>query len=162
MSLAMLRHLPSYPSGVYRLVSRARPGPILATITEFGWFAGYINGRAVNDKQTFLLAAGQALDFPSYYGRNWDGFEEMVNDLSWLGLDTHSQTSTAEGEPSNAGCALLYDHAHTFAAHDSHAWHTALDILQGAAVRWQQRGIPFYVLLRHNRYWNRQVPRLAA
>jgi hypothetical protein len=166
MSLALLRTLPLYPSvypsGVYRFVSRARPAPILATITEFGWHAGYIDGRLVMDKQTFLLAAGQAFAFPTYYGRNWDAFEEMVNDLSWLGLYAHSQTAGSQDEAGFSGCAILYDDAHRFAAQQPVDWHTALAILQSAAARWQHDGMPFYVLLRHNRHFNRHVPRLTA
>lgn len=166
MSITVLQALPTYPAGVYRLVSRTRPGPILATITEFGWYAAYIDGRLVLDKETFLLAAGQALGFPAYYGRNWDAFEEMVNDLAWLGLDSMGDaahyTADTGGHAQYRGCAILYDYAHRFAASQPAAWQTALAIMQGAAQRWQQEGVPFYLLLRHNRHFNRQVPRLVA
>ena len=67
--------------------------------------------------QTFLLAAGQALAFPGYYGRNWDAFEEMVNDLSWLPA---------------AGYVILYDYVYRFAAAQPEAWQVALAILQSA------------------------------
>ncbi len=162
MTLATLRALPTVPPGIYRYVSRARAAPILATITDFGWYAGYIDGRLVDDKQTFLLAAGRALAFPAYYGNNWDAFEEMVHDLSWLGLETTQHAGIPAGTQVYKGCAILYDHAHRFAAQEPEAWQTALDILRGAISRWQEVGVPFYVLLRHNRHWNRQVPRLAA
>jgi hypothetical protein len=135
------------PSGVYRLVSRARPAPILETITDRGWFAGYINGKMVDDKATFLTAAGQALAFPDYYGRNWDAFEEMVNDLSWIPA---------------AGCVILYDYVYRFAAAQPDSMQTALAILQSASSHWQREGIPFYVLLRHTWRWHRHVPKLAA
>jgi hypothetical protein len=135
------------PSGVYRLVSRARPAPILETITDRGWFAGYINGKMVDDKTTFLTAAGQALAFPDYYGRNWDAFEEMVNDLSWIPA---------------AGYVILYDYVYRFAAAQPDAMQTALAILQSASSRWQREGIPFYVLLRHTWHWHRHLPKLAA
>jgi hypothetical protein len=142
-----LLNTPAYPPGIYRLTSRAHPRAILATITDWRWYAGYINGSVVNDKQTFLLAAGQALAFPSYYGRNWDAFEEMVNDLSWI----HA-----------AGTLLLYDRVYRFAASQPAEWQTALLILQSACARWQHEGFPFYVLLRHNWHWNRHLPKLAA
>lgn len=148
-SLAPLHLLttPAYPPGVYRLVSRTSPGPILETITDWGWYAGYINGMAVADKPTFLVAAGQALAFPEYYGRNWDAFEEMVNDLSWI---------------RSAGYLILYDYVYHFAAAQPEAMQTALAIFQSAARNWQREGIPFYVLLRHNWRWNRHLPKLAA
>jgi Barstar (barnase inhibitor) len=162
MSLAALHSLPAHPPGVYRFISRVRPGPILATITDFGWHAGYIEGGLVTDKQTFLFAAGQAFEFPTYYGRNWDAFEEMVNDLSWLGLRAAGREELFQNSTGSAGSLLLYDHVHRFAATQPEEWSTALAILQSAAKGWQRDGIPFYVLLRHNRFWNRQVPSLVA
>ena len=143
------------PSGVYCINCRARPASILATITDFGWHTGYIEGWLVNDKQTFLLAIGQALAFPTYYGRNWDAFEEMVNDLSWL-------TLRSSGQDKSKGCILLYDEAHRFATAQPREWQIALAILQSASTRWQQEGIAFYVLLNQNRHWNRYIPRLRS
>jgi hypothetical protein len=142
-----LLNAPAQPPGVYRFINRARPAPILATLTDLEWYASYINGRTVHDKETFLVAAGQAFAFPEYYGRNWDAFEEMVNDLSWIRA---------------AGYLLLYDDVYRFAAAQPQAWQTALSILQSACMNWQRAGIPFYVLLRHNGRWNRNLPKLAA
>ncbi len=142
-----LLNTPAYPPGVYRFASRPRPGPILATITDWGWYAGYINGKKVDDKQTFLMAAGQAFAFPEYYGRNWDAFEEMVNDLNWVAA---------------IGYFVLYDDVYRFAAAQPEDWQTALSIFESACGNWQREGIPFYVLLRHNWLWNRQLPKLTA
>ena len=135
------------PCGVYRLISRTHPTPILTMITDWGWHAGYINGNAVEDKAQFLRAAGEAWMFPPYYGHNWDAFEEMVNDLSWLEA---------------AGTVVLYDRVHRLAATQPDAWRIALSILQAAAGTWQREGRPFYVLLRQNWRWNRHLPRLIA
>jgi len=134
------------PPGVYRFTARAQPDPILATITDWGWYAGYINGRDVEDKQAFLNAAGQALAFPPYYGRNWDAFEEMVRDLSWIKA---------------AGYVILYDEVYRFPAYHEDEWQIALSIFKDACKHWHQEGVPFYVLLRHNRRWNRELPKLA-
>lgn len=137
----------SNPPGIYRLVSQTRPDAILNQVAEWGWHAGYINGKIVEDKSTFLDAVAQALAFPSYYGRNWDAFEEMVNDLSWI---------------SAPGYVLLYDYVHRFAANQPDAWQTALTILDSASTRWQQEGIPFYLLLRQSWHWNRHLPKLTT
>ena len=149
-TLALLKNS-AYPPGVYRFAARAQATPILATITDWGWYAGYINGRYVTNKQTFLNTAGQALAFPTYYGRNWDAFEEMVRDLSWLKA---------------AGYVVLYDEPYRFADNWADEWQTALSILKGASAFWQQEGIPFYVLLRHNGdhngQWYRDLPKLAV
>ncbi len=138
---------PTYPPSIYRFISRSRPSTILATITDLGWYPAYINGMIVNDKRSFLVAAGQAFAFPAYSGRNWDAFEEMINDLSWI--------------PATGYC-MLFDHVHFFASIQPEVWQTAISILQSATIRWQQEGIPFYVLLRHNWHWNRHLPKLAT
>ena len=138
---------PATPPGIYRLITRQPAASILTAITDLGWYAGYIDGSLVNDKMTFLQAAGTAFGFPNYYGRNWDAFEEMINDLYWV------QAS---------GYTLLYDSVYRFAAMQPEAWHTARSILQQATANWQREGVPFYVLLRHNWRWNRHLPKLAA
>ena len=142
-----LLNTPAYPSGVYRLAGRAQPTPIIATITDFGWVGEYINGRRINSKQSFLDVVGEAFTFPAYYGRNWDAFEEMINDLSWIEA---------------RGVGLLYDYVYRFAEEQPKEWQVALSILQGACARWQSEGVPFYVLLRQNGRWNHHLPKLAA
>ncbi len=44
-----------------------------------------LDGRGLADKDALLAALGRALDFPDYYGGNWDALEECLNDLSWRG-----------------------------------------------------------------------------
>ena len=58
-------------NGVFR-VSELPPGsmPIL-------------DGRRLGDKASLLAALGQALNFPDYYGGNWDALDECLADLSW-------------------------------------------------------------------------------
>jgi hypothetical protein len=101
----------------------------------------------VYDKRTFLAAVGQAFAFPDYAGHNWDAFEELVNDLSWIGA---------------IGYALIYDGAYRFATTNREESHTALMILTQAAANWQREGTPFYTLLRRNWQWNRHLPMLPT
>lgn len=141
-----LTEITSYPPGVYRLVNTVSAARILETITDWGWYAGYINGTMVHGKSSFLVAAGQALAFPRYYGQNWDALEEMINDLSWI---------------RSAGYVILYDDVYRFTVAQPEAWQTALTIFQNACSNWQHEGVPFYVFLRHNWRWNRHVPKLV-
>jgi hypothetical protein len=57
-------------NGIYRLTAPAELVPVL-------------DGRGLADKQRLLVAVGRALDFPDYYGANWDALEECLGDLSW-------------------------------------------------------------------------------
>lgn len=58
-------------NGVYR-VSHA----------SFG-FHPVIDGRSLGNKQALLAALARALDFPGYFGGNWDALEECLRDMSW-------------------------------------------------------------------------------
>jgi RNAse (barnase) inhibitor barstar len=55
---------------VYRLTTAPELVPVL-------------DGRGLKDKDSLLAAVGRALDFPDYYGGNWDALEECLADLSW-------------------------------------------------------------------------------
>ena len=119
--------------GVHHLRSRARPSTIAQAVERRGWQCFYLDGRQIADKATFLAASAAAMRFPSYFGRNWDAFEECVNDLAWAPAP---------------GYLLLYDGVAHFAAAHPAEWATARDILAGAVAGWQARGTPMYVLLR--------------
>ncbi|MCW5883218.1 MAG: barstar family protein [Anaerolineae bacterium] len=121
------------PPGLYRLTSRSAPATVRRTTESLGWRFFDLDGVAITDKAAFLDAAAQAMAFPSYFGRNWDAFEDMVNDLAWAAAP---------------GYVLLYDHAAPFAQRAPQDFLTALDILRTAAARWQADGTPFYVLVR--------------
>lgn len=57
-------------NGIYRL---AEPSDSLPAL----------DGRALIDKDGLLVALGWALEFPDYYGANWDALEECLMDMSW-------------------------------------------------------------------------------
>lgn len=58
-------------SGVYRI--SGLPGGDMPAL----------DGRLLHDKATLLTELGRVLDFPDYYGANWDALEECLADLSW-------------------------------------------------------------------------------
>lgn len=86
----------------------------------------------VNDKEGFLAAIGKALDFPDWYGHNWDALADCLNDMSWLEAD---------------GYVLVLDHADAFAAASPTDFGTALSILQEASDAWREDGVPFWTLV---------------
>lgn len=42
----------------------------------------------INTKRQLLAILALGLDFPGYFGWNWDAFEECLRDLSWIPVPT--------------------------------------------------------------------------
>ena len=40
-------------------------------------------------RMTFLSRIAEALEFPDWFGRNWDAFFDCLTDLSWLPAGGH-------------------------------------------------------------------------
>jgi hypothetical protein len=43
-----------------------------------------VDGAQAADEPGLLAAVARALDFPDYFGGNWDALDECLADLSWL------------------------------------------------------------------------------
>jgi len=103
-------------NGVYRL-TRAVVGLVPA-----------LDGRALTDQQDLLIALGCALNFPDYYGENWDALEECLRDMSWR----------------NGPTSLLIEHAEAI---PEPVLTTLLDIFSQAARYWAEAGQIFSLFL---------------
>lgn len=105
-------------SELYRLPGRTSAATIEAMADAAGWRFLRLDLGKVDSKAEFLRAAGKALKFPEWAGRNWDAFEELVNDLSWL--------------PPADGYLLLIERASGLAEKEPETLRMALDILSDA------------------------------
>lgn len=54
-----------------------------------GAYPHRVDGTRALDKLSALDAIGEALSFPSYFGRNLDALYDMLTDLSWLPTGEH-------------------------------------------------------------------------
>jgi hypothetical protein len=131
------------PPGLYRLSADMDLERMRLAAKARGWRVFHLDGRRVVDKASFLLAAAKSLEFPTYFGHNWDAFEELLTDLSWAPA---------------AGYLLLYDHPARFARSRPREWVTARAILEEAVAYWRRQGTPLVVLLRHARRIVPDVP----
>lgn len=115
--MAILQDILSEPSlnGVYRLSAPVELVPIL-------------DGLTLTDKQRLLTAIGHALDFPDYYGANWDALEECLGDLSWRAGPVWLVIQHADAIPEEARTLLL-------------------DIFAEAACNWARLGRVFSLFL---------------
>ncbi|WP_066423870.1 barstar family protein [Anabaena sp. 4-3] len=92
----------------------------------------YFDGKKINSKETFLKQAAEAMDFPTYFGANWDAFDECITDLTWCPAERY---------------VILYDHADIFAQADPTQYQIALDIFNSAKEYWEANNISFKFLV---------------
>jgi hypothetical protein len=80
------------------------------------------------DKAEFLSRVAGALDFPAWFGGNWDAFFDCLTDLGW--------------RPA-AGYVLILEHTDELRRDAPESLDTALAILADAAEAWRARGRTF-------------------
>ncbi|MDD5365520.1 MAG: barstar family protein [Gallionellaceae bacterium] len=90
-----------------------------------------VPGRQLTGKRAMLETLARALDFPGWFGFNWDALADCLTDLSWH----------------DGGIALLIDQAGTPETAAPEDWGVLLDILADAARHWRAEGRPFAVFL---------------
>lgn len=49
-----------------------------------GFVMRVFQGRKCRTKSALFSEFARVLEFPSYFGKNWDAFEECLTDLEWL------------------------------------------------------------------------------
>jgi len=111
------------PSGIYRA---ARAADVLRAAK--GLRVARIELAAVSDKAGLLQAVARALEFPAWFGGNWDALEDCLTDLSW-----HK----------SGGHVLLIEGAHALPQDDLGVFR---DILASAAAFWTERARPFFAV----------------
>jgi hypothetical protein len=79
-------------------------------------------------KEELLDRTAAALEFPGWFGRNWDAFYDCLADLGWR---------------PGTGHLLIFEHAGGMRRNAPEAFDTAVAILGDAAAAWQRRGHPF-------------------
>jgi len=98
-----------------------------------------IKGAKCQSTTGLLTEFARALDFPDYFGHNWDALEECLADLEWL--------------PAKGYVLLITDAAQTL-PDDEEEYETFLEILRDAGEAWgngqagmgARRPTPFHVL----------------
>lgn len=81
---------------------------------------------AFADKEKLLKNIARALDFPEWFGGNWDALEDCLTDLSWRDAE---------------GYVLLFEKAKP-----GDELGVLIDVLRTAAEHWAGRGKPFFAV----------------
>jgi RNAse (barnase) inhibitor barstar len=120
-------------SGVFRLEGDISTKKLEETIKQGGLAFFLLDGTKIHNKEQFLKEAAERLQFPDYFGANWDAFEDCLTDMSWHEAD---------------GYVILYDNFEAFAEHSPDQFHTALEIFKQSTEFWRDRKKALLVLVR--------------
>ncbi len=132
-SVVELRALLADASQCGAYVVDARDGDALAAAAQALDFAVVrIDFAGCSDKADALARIARALDFPEWFGGNWDALADCLSDLSWRRAD---------------GYVLLLEHIATWRAQAPGEFDTAVDIFNEAAAGWSKMRRPFWALM---------------
>jgi hypothetical protein len=92
----------------------------------------HIDLAGCDSKEEVLRRFALALQFPEWFGGNFDALGDSIGDLSWLRAD---------------GYLLLIENTDAWRLADDDNFATLLDILNEAAVVWGDQGVPFWSLM---------------
>ncbi|MEC4812271.1 MAG: barstar family protein [Scytonema sp. PMC 1069.18] len=92
----------------------------------------YLDGREISSKETFLRKVAEAMNFPTYFGVNWDALDECITDLTWCPAQRY---------------VLFYERPDIFAQADPDNWQTAINILRSAEEYWETTNTPLDLFL---------------
>jgi hypothetical protein len=125
MSKLLQRLSDSSKSGVYRT---SRADEILDATRGSALKIAHIGLKGVSEKEALMQHIAQALEFPRWFGGNWDALEDCLTDLSWSKAGGHVLLiEGAEGLPADERGILV-------------------DILASAAAWWVERQHPFFAV----------------
>jgi RNAse (barnase) inhibitor barstar len=119
-------------SGVYLYRNTLRLQDFKRLAKKQGLALFHIKGDQINDKSQFLRSVAEILQFPDYFGSNWDALADCLTDMSWN---------------DSAGYVIVYDHPHILADNSPEDFRTLVEIFQESARFWHEEGIVFVVVL---------------
>jgi RNAse (barnase) inhibitor barstar len=101
----------------------------LANESEYKLF--HLNGLHIRTKDELLKSLAYSMEFPNYFGHNWDALEECLTDLEWL--------------PAK-GYILLFSHPKNFINNSSADFDTFIEIVTSVSKYWAAQQIRFLVI----------------
>jgi RNAse (barnase) inhibitor barstar len=118
---------------------------LCAAAGERGYSCAQADLAGCGDRDAFFSRVAEALEFPDWFGRNWDAFFDCLTDLSWL--------------PSR-GHVLVLLNAAEMQEHAPETLGTAMLIMRDAASVWSGRGVTLRLLVdlpgRRGKPWRRK------
>lgn len=100
---------------------------------ELRFFHRRIDLLGCADKDVLFERIALALEFPEWFGRNWDALSDCLADLEWL-------------EPAD-GYVLAFDNAQELHAAAFEDYATLVEVLDDVASAWRNHAVPFWSFL---------------
>lgn len=117
--------------GVYHTPQKGM-ADLLAAAGDAAFSIHRVDLSAVRDRDGLFERLATSLEFPDWFGRNWDALADCLGDLSWLRAN---------------GYMLLLEHCDGFRAAHGADFATALQVFAAAAEAWRDERVPFWVLV---------------
>ena len=118
-------------SGLYTVGRSTGFDKIVRAAVASGLNYVYIDLSHVADKQAFLKILAGKLDFPEYFGMNWDALKDSLT-----------------GMPVDRGYVIVLDNIKGYAQADPGGMGIARNIFKYTAGYWKKQAVSFYVLIR--------------
>lgn len=74
----------------------------------------HLDGTKITSKESFLKEIAEVLEFPSYFGHNWDALEDCLRDLKGKYLVIWTNTDYLNNETYNQAIKILDKHIELF------------------------------------------------
>jgi barstar (barnase inhibitor) len=142
-----MRFVDRHRPGLYVVASLPFAASLLAEAAADGLTTARIDLSRVTTKAAFLAEFARRLDFPDYFGHNWDAFDDCLRDLAW------------QPSPGHAFLIVAFDRFASAAPAD---WRIALDVFQSATEEWRRAGKPLYDVMQGSPAATPGVPALPS
>lgn len=106
--------------------------PSLNHLEQSGIKVFYIDSGSIRDKKALLRNLAETMNFPDYFGMNFNALVDCLGDLSW---------NLAKGY------VLVLRSATSFFASNPELFTTFVDIVTQSSKEWAGRGIPFHLII---------------
>lgn len=121
----------SHAAVVRTALDDAAVAKVQAQAVAQGWVVFVVDLAGAEDKSTLLERTAAALNFPTWFGHNWDAWFDCLTDLAWIAR--------------TPGYVLLLRHARELQRSAPEVLDTALAIAEDVARVWKGRGVSFAV-----------------
>jgi hypothetical protein len=126
--LLKIRDTKSYPF-IEKQLSADELDALQRRLEEEGFIVVHFGESKIRSKEALMEEFDRLFNFPWYFGKNWDAVDDCLSDLSWM--------------PGKGYLLAMI----TYPELGLKDFYLFLDVIRTASSRWNQKGIPFKLLV---------------